>query len=68
MLVDGSPLRERLAPDSDGSERFAERQRNWDRVLRTAGVPGCHVDLESPDPADLLQRLGQCRWPERATT
>jgi hypothetical protein len=53
VLVDGAAYRIRITD----ARRLEERRRAWDRVLRDAGVPVVHVDLDQPLPPEVVDRL-----------
>ena len=53
VLVDGARYRERATDE----RRLDERHRAWDRVLREAGAPVVHADLDLPLSPETVDQL-----------
>ncbi|MFQ5655806.1 MAG: hypothetical protein ACE5GW_13885, partial [Planctomycetota bacterium] len=63
VLIDGSPLRERVEGSGIDPSRLDERRRTWDRTLRDARVTGAHLDLGRPPAENGLTAMAEALWP-----
>jgi len=56
VLLDSGPMRERLPRGEEAGRRLAERERSWERVLRSVGLEAVVCELDGLADATVLER------------